>query len=181
MSRSVNTILILVGVALLVFIGLRMLRGGTHPLEGKPAPAFTAETLDGESVDLTAMLGEKVVVLDFWASWCPPCRKGLPVVAEMAREFADKPVAVYGVNVGEPAEQVRGFLAKAELDLEVALDPDGVVAQEYGVRGIPQTVVIGRDGIVHEVHVGLSFNFDGTLRGAIEDALAPSEEPVSDM
>ncbi len=170
-KRTVNTLWIVLGLALLAFIGLRFFGGGPHPLEGKAAPSFTLQTLEGETLDLAALKGEKVILLDFWASWCPPCRKGLPVVAGIAREFEDRPVAVYGINVGESPDQARAFIEKSGLDLAVAADTDGAVASKYGVRGIPQTVVIGRDGIITDIHVGLSLNFDGKLRSAVEEAL----------
>ena len=136
------------------------------------APEFKMANLFGESVTLTQHLGKEVVLLDFWASWCPPCRKGLPMVDSVAKHFAGQPVAVYGVNVQESAAQVSSFMQTAKLDLPILMDGSGIVAEDYGVTGIPQSVVIGKDGRVHAIHVGVGRDFEESLRSEIETLLA---------
>jgi thiol-disulfide isomerase/thioredoxin len=167
-------------VALLVLIVTRGLwSGGTHPLRGQPAPAFTLAALEGEPVNLDDPLGEQVIVLDFWASWCGPCREGLPVIAEVAAEYANKGVVTYAVNVGERPEDIRAFVQETRLKLPVLVDESTGISSKYGVEGIPQTVIIGRDGIVHEVHVGLSFNMGDALRGTLDTLLAVPASPAA--
>ena len=129
--------------------------------------------LEGEQVDLSAHLGRDVIVLDFWASWCPPCRRALPMVAGIARDFADRGVAVYAVNKGEPEATARAYIAKNKLDLPVLLDVAKNASALYGVSGIPQIVLIGRDGVAAKVHVGLAPNEDRTLRAELEELLNP--------
>src|SRR5690606_13067612 len=128
---------------------------GPHPLLGKAAPSFALEDLDGRTVDLSKHLGQNVVVLDFWATWCPPCREGLPVVTKVTQRFKNQGVVFYGVDLQENADTVREFLKTQNLDFPVLLDVDAEAAELYGVTAIPQTVLIGKDGSVQAVHVGL--------------------------
>jgi len=144
-----------------------------HPLSGKPAPAFTVDLLDGGKLDLATHKGKNVVVLDFWATWCGPCRIAMPVLVEVTNQYKDKGVAFYAVNVGEAPAAVRAFLKKSELSLAVALDSDGKVSELYKVQGIPQTVIIGKDGIVKQVHVGVAPNLEEQLKEDLEAALKP--------
>ncbi len=124
-----------------------------HPLLGKPAPDFTGETLAGKSVSRDAAKG-KVVVMDFWATWCAPCTAATPVITEVTGEFADKEVVFLAVNVGEDARVVKRFLEKQKFDLDVVMDPKGKIADSFRADAIPQTVVIGKSGIIESVHMG---------------------------
>lgn len=134
-------------------------------LTGNPAPDFKLQTLDGKEVTLAQLKG-KTVILDFWATWCPPCRKGLPVVKKVADEFADQGVVLYAVNQRETHDKVTGYLKdKKELEgLNVLMDRQAHVAELYLVNGIPQTVIIDAQGVVREVHVGFSPEMEKTLR-----------------
>ncbi|MGB7328282.1 MAG: redoxin domain-containing protein [Rubripirellula sp.] len=129
---------------------------GEHPLLGKPAPKFTTETADGKKFDSKSLDG-RVVVLDFWASWCTPCLAAMPVIKKVADNFADQGVIFVAVNTGEEREDVQAFLDERKLKLNVLLDPDGKIADGFSVDAIPQTIVIGKNGLVESVHVG----FDG--------------------
>ena len=135
-------------------------------LEQKAAPAFDLPALGGDFVALADLKGQ-VVVLDFWASWCGPCRDGLPGLAALAAEQED--VTVYAINVNEDEAVVRGFLDEMDLTLPVLLD-DGAVAGDYLVQGIPQTVVIDAAGVVRKVIVGYGPGTDEELRAAVEAA-----------
>lgn len=141
-------------------------------LTGKPAPTFSLELLGGGHATVPAgKLGETVVVLDFWASWCGPCRRSLPVLAKVAAEYKDKGVVFYAINQQEQADDVRRFLEKEKIACAVAIDADGKVGQAYQVQGIPQTVLIGKDGTVQAVHVGMIPDLEKTLRDQIEKLL----------
>lgn len=167
-----NAISILIAVVC-VALGMKLLGPGTHALTGKPAPDFTLPNLTGEEVSLANHRGKDVVVLDFWASWCPPCREGLPVLDRVAKRYADKPVAVYAVNIRESPNLVAEFAKAQGLTLPILLDDTGVIADDYGVTGIPQTVVIGRDGVIREIRVGMSmWGFEEELAAEIDAALA---------
>jgi len=134
-----------------------------HPLVGEPAPKFEVDALDGKAFKLGDALKKQVIMLDFWATWCGPCVAALPEVAAAAKATKDKGVVFYAVNLQETPEQVREFLAEHKLDVPVLLDAEGQVAQEYQVSGIPQTVLIGKDGRVHVVHVGFGGDAKSTL------------------
>lgn len=165
-----STVAIVLIGALLLY---RMTAGRSHPLNGAPAPDFTLPHLNGETVRLADHKGKDVVVLDFWASWCPPCRKGLPVLDAVATRFQGQNVAVYAINIREGHELVSSFVNQNKLSLDVLLDDKGFVAEDYGVSGIPQTVVIDRFGTIQSVHVGVSpFGFEKSLVRDIESALA---------
>lgn len=142
-------------------------------LVGKPAPDFKLDLLDGGEVRLSDYKGKSAVVLDFWASWCGPCRKSLPAIIEAVEAFKDKGVVLLGLNQGETPEKVREFLAKTKLKLTVALDKGGKVGSEsYGAESIPRTVVIDREGVVRAVHVGASPDLKEKLVKVLEEVLA---------
>lgn len=128
--------------------------GGPHPLQGKEAPAFQAKLIGGDVLNLARHKGKEVVVLDFWATWCGPCVIAMPIIEEVVTELSDKGIVLYAVNVGEGEEEINEFLKEKEFDLAVALDPDGDISDKYRVTGIPQTVLIGKDGVIQKVHVG---------------------------
>jgi len=144
--------------------------GEDQPSEllGKQAPELALELLGGGKAALEPHRGKEVVVLDFWATWCPPCVRGLPVVAKVTGDFKDKGVMFYAVNEQEPADTIRGFLENKKLSIPVALDKDGKAGERYGVTGIPQTVLIGRDGTVQAVHVGFMPGMEAELTRQIQ-------------
>ncbi|MEF8788040.1 MAG: redoxin domain-containing protein [Planctomycetota bacterium] len=141
-------------------------------LRGEEAPDFTAPVLDGDEVTLSDHEGSDVVVLDFWATWCPPCVQAMPKLNALAEKYSDKDVAVYAVNVGEPAGRVRQFMSRHELSLTVVLDSKGQVSRSYNARSLPQTVVIGKDGTVQAAHLGFMPNMESTLSDQIDKLLA---------
>jgi len=142
------------------------------PMAGRPAPDFKLELLDGGSMELAQHKGKEVVILDFWASWCGPCRTALPGVAEVAAAYKEKGVAFYAVNLKESADRVRSFLERMDLEIPVALDKDGRVGNLYGAQSIPRMVIIGKDGMVHTAHTGLNPNLKQQLPVELDAALA---------
>ena len=139
-----------------------------HPLLGQDAPAFQGTTLDEQTVSSKKLAG-KVVVLDFWATWCEPCLTAMPVMSEVAKEYADKDVIVYAVNIGEDPSRVRGFVGEQDWDMNVLLDPKGEIAKAFSADAIPLTLVIGQDGKVESTHVG--FAGHDALRERLTDEL----------
>jgi cytochrome c biogenesis protein CcmG/thiol:disulfide interchange protein DsbE len=135
-------------------------------LVGKPAPEFTLPDLHEGSFDLAATNGH-IVLLSFWASWCPPCRREMPTLARLQKELATETVEVVLVAMDSPAKAQR-FLTKAHLEARSVVDEDGTLGKVYGVRTIPRAFVIDRDGMVRRVLFGGSSEKD--LRRAIEAA-----------
>ena len=123
--------------------------------EGRPATDFTLESLaGGPPVKLSEQKG-KIVVLDFWATWCGPCRRWMPIVAKAQKDYASMGVQVYAVNLKETENKVRTYLTQQNIDVPVLMDRSGQVGDDYRASSIPTTVVVGRDGKVVRVLVGL--------------------------
>jgi len=145
---------------------------GPETLLGKPAPAFTAGLLDGGTLDLAAHRGKNIVILDFWAIRCPPCRAMLPILQRVAGEYKAKDVVFYTVNREDTPDAIRAFLQSLELTLTVALNPNADVGRLYKVNYIPQTVIIGKDGTIQAVHVGMIPNGEQQLRKELDTLIA---------
>jgi len=136
-----------------------------------PAPDTTLNVLDGATVKLSDHIGKQVVVLDFWASWCGPCRRGLPIIQKAADQFADADVVFYAINLREDEDTIKKFFGEAGLTLPVVMD-DGTLGDAFGVSGIPHTVIIGKDGTIQTVHTGFSLELETQLPEEISAALA---------
>lgn len=134
------------------------------------APDFTLNGLDGASVSLSSLRG-KVLLLDFWATWCPPCRASLPHTAELAQRPEAKrgELQVLAINSGEAREKVAAFVKTQRLNLPVLLDPDQSTTKKYQANGLPTFVVVGRRGTI--VYAGAGFDPATTPR-ELDDALA---------
>ena len=141
-------------------------------LVGKPAPAFNLDLLTGGSVNLAQHKGKDVVVLDFWATWCGPCIRAMPTIISTTKKFEDQNVVLYAVNLREDNAKIEAFLKQRGFDTKVLLDRDGSVATAYGARAIPQTVIIGKDGTVQAVHVGMLPNLEQQLTSELEKVTA---------
>lgn len=129
-----------------------VLQNPTAALVGKDAPGFALKDLEGKDVSLSDQKG-KVVVLDFWATWCPPCVVSLPDLDRYAKTAGEE-VKVFAVNLMEDKQVAQEFMQQHKLSLPVLLDGDGEVAQKYLVQPIPATVVVGRDGKIAASFVG---------------------------
>ncbi len=139
----------------------------TPNLAGRPAADFTLTDIAGKQVRLSSLRG-KVVLLDFWATWCGPCRIEMPSIQKLHREFKARGLVVLGVNQGEDALKVRPFLKKYGYDFGIVLDQDQTVGTSYQVSSIPALFIIDRAGIIRSHFVGV--RDEGTLRGALTQA-----------
>jgi peroxiredoxin len=140
-------------------------------LVGSPAPAISAQAIDGSAFSLADLKG-RVVVLDFWATWCGPCVAAIPSIQALADRFADKPVTVVGINQDRgDAEKVRRFLEKKKITFLQVTDPKGRVGRDYRVAGIPCTVIIDKEGVIRDIHVGGSPDLGDELAETVEEVL----------
>jgi peroxiredoxin len=136
----------------------------------KPAPSFKLTLLDGKSQVSLSQFKGKVVVIDFWAVWCPHCVDEMPSLNQFAEKHKDAGVVVLAVDEDDDKEKVKPFVADHHLTLPVLLDDGHKVSEDYGVNGIPHTVVIGPDGRVKNVFVGYGPGSDEKLAKAVDNA-----------
>lgn len=123
------------------------------PTIGGPAPDFTLPTLDGRSVSLSGLRG-KPVVINFWATWCAPCRDEMPLLQAVATRHAASGLTVLAIDVQEGEALVQAFVDEFGLTFPVLLDKTGEVVSRYRVRGLPTTVFVDRSGNIQSVYLG---------------------------
>jgi cytochrome c biogenesis protein CcmG/thiol:disulfide interchange protein DsbE len=138
------------------------------PIVGQPAPAFDLQTLDGRRLSLAELRGSPVV-LNFWASWCIPCREEAPLLTAAAAEYRARGLRVIGVVYQDSAASARDFMDRYGQTYPGLLDRDGRTAIDYGVFGIPETFFIDAAGIVRSRQIGAVTAED--LRRQIEAVL----------
>jgi peroxiredoxin len=120
---------------------------------GEIAPDFTLLDLDGNEVGLSEFRGE-VVFVNFWATWCPPCRAEMPDIESLYQEYKDKGVVVIGIDIGESEATVRQFVQQGGYSWTFVLDSTGAVAANYNIRAIPTSFFIDREGVIQAVNIG---------------------------
>jgi thiol-disulfide isomerase/thioredoxin len=123
------------------------------PWTGGPPPALALKDLDGRAHRLADYRG-KVVLVNFWATWCGPCRDEMPSIQELKDKMAGKPFVVLAVNLDEPESRIRKFLSQMKLDFAILLDLERKVARAWGARILPATYIIGADGRIRYSLVG---------------------------
>jgi len=117
------------------------------------AAATAAPVPAGPKLDLADYKG-RVVVVDFWASWCAPCRRSIPWLNQMRARYGDRGLVVIGVNVDKDASDAARFLKDVPIEFEVVYDPEGVLAERFAVEGMPSSYVYSRDGELVARHLG---------------------------
>src|SRR5262245_45070311 len=123
---------------------------------GQRAPDFQVQALKGGTVSLAGLRG-KVVLLDFWAQWCEPCKKELPQLEKLAKEFSSRGVAVVSISIDKQRNNAERLATQLGISFPVGLDPTGTVAARYDLPKMPTSYLIDRKGIIRYIHEG----FDG--------------------
>lgn len=145
-----------------------------YPPGAKP-PEFNGATADGRRMSLDSLRG-KVVLLNFWASWCLECRPEMPMFEQLHREFAAQGLSVVGINAREGIAAIQRYAKELSLTFPLILDPKGEINAAYGVIGLPTTFLIGRDGRAVALGVGPRDWASAPARAIIRALLA---EPVA--
>jgi peroxiredoxin len=127
--------------------------------KGQRAPDFALPTLSGSRLSLASLRG-KVVIIDFWAQWCEPCKRELPQLDKLAKEFAGKNVVVLAVNLDKSKDNAQKLARELGLSLPVLLDPAGSVAATYDLPKMPTSFLVDKKGIVRFVHEGFEGSGD---------------------
>ncbi len=138
--------------------------------EGQVAPSFTLTGANGKTVSLDQYKG-KVVYLDFWASWCGPCKESLPFMNELYERYNVKGLAVLAVNVDKSRDPALQMMSKVGAKFAVAFDPEGKVPAAYALPTMPTSFLIGKDGKVNLVHKGFRSDNKAEIFLAVEKLL----------
>lgn len=121
------------------------------PQIGRVAPDFSLKSTEGSTLNLKSVIGgNKVTILNFWATWCPPCRAEIPEFVEFSQKHQSEKVALVAVNLQEDSKTVREFANKAGMNFPILLDSDGKVGQTYQIYAIPTTFFIDGSGVIRE-------------------------------
>lgn len=138
--------------------------GRSEPRAGERAPDFELQSTAGRAYSLKEQAGS-VVLLNFWATWCGPCRLEMPAIQERYERLQQDGLTVLAVNFDEPEQVVSAFGEELGLEFPLLLDPGGEVQRLYQIRGYPTSVFVDRDGIIRRVHIGIM------TEGQLDEAL----------
>lgn len=175
MSRRLgfSLLAILAGIA---GLALTNVREGPESLEGRPAPNVQLKTLDNKDFNLSELKGN-VVLMDYWATWCPPCRKSLPHLNELAndKELFNRGLRVVGINSREDESKVSQFMKKNDYTFITPMDLEGKFGEDYMVEGIPTTVLVDQSGTIKKVWVGYDDSLPQEMKTEIEKLLGDAK------
>ena len=145
---------ILAVLLLAVLAALGCAKREAPAVEGSLAPDFTLKDLSGQPVQLSSLRG-KVVLVNFWATWCPPCREEIPSMVRLNQAMQGKAFQMLAVSIDEGGrDAVQAFFEKGGASLPALLDSDGKVARRYGTTGVPETFVVDTKGVIYKKVMG---------------------------
>ncbi len=152
----------------------RALRFASQPelARARMAPPFAITTLEGKRISLDDMKG-KVVLIDFWATWCAPCREALPHMKDLAKKFQEQPLLVLSISLDDDEQKWKEFISKNQMVWPQYCDGgfNGPVATQFAVKAIPHTFTIDADGVLQDEHIG-----DASIEGKIKKLIARARE-----
>jgi peroxiredoxin len=145
--------------------------GIAAPQKGFPAPDFELPNIDGETSRLSDLHGQAVLI-NLWATWCPPCREEMQTIEKVYKEYKDQGFVVLAVNMTyqDDSRKIEHFVAEQNLTFPILLDESGDMANDYQMRSLPTSFFIGRDGVINEVVIGGPMA-EALLRTRIENIL----------
>ena len=146
------------GILVFSYLGKTTERNA-RPVIGRSAPAFTVDSLAKESVNLSDFKGQ-VVLINFWASWCMPCRIEMLDLQTAYEAYRDQGFVILAIDVGEPLKMAAAFAQEFGLTFPVLLDSNGRIAQRYEVRALPSSFFVDQEGILRDIVIGGPMNQD---------------------
>lgn len=157
-----------------VALALLLVACGGAPAPSGDAPPLALEDLDGDRVELGELLGEGPVLVDFWATWCAPCRRAMPRYQELVERYGDRGFRVVAVSQDNPGQagRVRRYMEGAGYDFTVLLDPGRRAGQDWGVSTLPHSFLLDRRGNVVEQHRGFADGDERALEARVQELLA---------
>lgn len=147
-----------------------------QPAVGHRAPDFTLRDSHGKPVQLSRVVGERAVLLNFWATWCPPCREEMPTMERAYRDYKARGFEILAVSMDAGSEaavtaRVNEFMAELKLTFPAVLDPKGDVVRAYRLRGLPTTFLIDRKGMIRALEIGFRDWASSESRRKLEELL----------
>lgn len=175
----ITATLILAGVAVIYFFAFpstprisNELKNGENPLSdpspevNSPAPDFNLQSVAGETIRLSDLRGRPVLI-NFWATWCAPCRIEMPSLQDRFETYTEEGLAILAVDFDEPAETVLAFGAEFGLTFDLLLDPGGKIQDLFRIRGYPTSFFLDEQGVIKVVHIGVMT--EGQLDGYLAE------------
>ena len=146
--------------------------GGQAPAStGGAAPAFSLKDLSGKTVQLSDFKG-KVVLLDFWATYCLPCLEAIPEFQKLYESHRKDGFEVIGISIDSFTDNVPSFVKEHGVGYKIVLDPDHKAQDAYKIRGLPETFLVGRDGMLREHWIGYDAELEAEIKNAVQSALS---------
>jgi cytochrome c biogenesis protein CcmG/thiol:disulfide interchange protein DsbE len=166
---SLTAVVLVVGATLVVImLGISLARAGqTQPASG-PAPDFTLRTFDGELFSLAEQRGN-VVIVNFWASWCVPCREEAPILQDVWERYRDRGVVMVGVDYLDVERDALAFIDEFGITYPNGLDMGKAISERYRIKGVPETFIVDQEGTIVEFYVGAAK--EGQLDAILEPLL----------
>lgn len=169
MARFVTLVFRRFSVIVAALFCIAFLSMPAFALDTELAPDVNLPTRDGK-ISLSGLNG-KVVLLDFWASWCGPCRQSFPWMNEMQAKYEDQGFVVVAINVDQKQEAATKFLSEVPANFAIAYDPEGKTPEAYEVMGMPSAYLIDRNGRIHSQHIGFHNGNKESYEAAIRSLL----------
>lgn len=166
--KFLKVFLVVLFISLLVFSCKEKTEISSLPRLGTGAIDFNCQDLKGQTWSLDKIKG-KVVLLRFWADWCPYCRYEMPVIEKYYRRLNQEGFIVLAVNVKQSAQVAESFTAQLDITFPIPLDPEGGLARRYGVYAIPTNFLIDRQGIIREILIGEVFREEKPLQDLLKN------------
>ena len=131
-----------------------------------PAPDFSLQSLDGSTVRLSDLKGQ-VVLINFWATWCAPCREEMPLLDAIYQKYNRLGVELLGINVEDDASGAQKYLNETPVTFPILFDPDCRVSKQYQVKAMPSTILVDRHGNVRHIHYGYKPGYENDYQDQI--------------